>query len=265
MANTIITPSVIARLAYANLYNNAVMSSLVHRDYDADFQGQQGDTVTVRKPAVFTANSFTSTISVQNATESSVPVVLNNHLDVSFAVTSRELTLSIQDFNAQLIVPAVQALRQKIDQLLLAERSNITQVVGEIPTAGGLQQWDDPRVLVDAGKVLNQAKVPVTDRAVVAGPVTATAWLKDPLFHQAQQLGSTDGLRDASLGRKFGFDIYMDQNVVDPGAEGAGGGTEASLAFHRSAFALVSRTLALPMAMAPSRAPSSVTRAWASA
>ena len=49
------------------------------------------------------------------------------------------------------------------------------------------------------------------------------------------------GLRDASLGAKvYGFDPYMSQNVT-------GGNSEISVAFHRTAFALVMRPLAIPM------------------
>ena len=45
-ANTIITPDIIARMAYANLYATTVMAQLVHRDFEADFRGAVGDTIT---------------------------------------------------------------------------------------------------------------------------------------------------------------------------------------------------------------------------
>lgn len=246
MANTFITPDLIARLAYANLYENAVMANLVHRDYEGDFRGTQGATVSIRKPAVFEAEEYDrgDGITVQNATETSIPVVLDTLLDVSFEVTAEQLTLEVADFNEQLLMPATEALRQGIDRKILTLRDDITQEVGVAPG----ETYDDPLVLVDAGRVLDQAKVPSTQRYCVAGPITSAEWMKDPLFHQADQRGDTDGLREASIGRKFGFDNFMSQNIEaaeanpDPGEPT----TEVNVAFHRTAFALVTRTLALP-------------------
>ena len=61
-------------------------------------------------------------------------------------------------------------------------------------------------------------------------------------FHEADKVGDNGtALREASLGRKFGFDTYMDQNVLKDEGE-----IIQSLAFHKNAFALVTRPLALP-------------------
>lgn len=241
MANTLLTPDVIAKMAYANLYENAVMAQLVHRDYEADFAGKVGDTVTIRKPATFTAETFSRAdgITVQDGTEAGIPVQLDTLLDVSFAVTAEELTLDLVDFNEQLLQPATEALVQAIDAKLLGLRADVTHSIGS--TAGEL--WNTAEVLVAANRVLHQNKVPVTERRVVAGPIIEAEWLKQDLFQQAQQAGTTDGLRNANLGRVFGFDSYMDQHAIDSGARA---GKETAVAFHRTAFALVMRTLALP-------------------
>ena len=96
MANTFLTPDIIAREALMVLRNNAVMAKLVHRDYSADFNGAVGDTITIRKPATFVANDYNGSIEVQDATETSVSVVMDKHLDVSFAVTSKQMTMDIE-------------------------------------------------------------------------------------------------------------------------------------------------------------------------
>ena len=48
MANTFLTPSVIARESLIVLENNLIAANLVHRDYSDEFV-QVGDTVTIRK------------------------------------------------------------------------------------------------------------------------------------------------------------------------------------------------------------------------
>jgi hypothetical protein len=249
MANTFLTPDIIARAALANLYETTVMASLVHRDYEPEFMARVGSTITVRKPAVFQANEFSrpAGIQIQDAVEDSVDVTLNHFADVSFAVTSEQLTLDIQDFSEQLLNPAMEAIAQKIDRDILALRNDVVAEVG-VEAAGPPAQaaWNDPRVLVDAGRVLTQANVPLTERRAVSGPITAAEWMKDPLFHEADKRGDTDGLLDAAIGRKFGFDTYQTQNIEVPPQTSGNSTTEVSVAFHRTAFALVMRPLELP-------------------
>lgn len=330
MPNTLLTPDIIARAALANLYETMVMAPLVHRDYEDEFAARVGDTITIRKPAVFTAEEYVRAngITVQDATEGSVAVVLDHFADVSFAVTAEELTLELQNFNEQLLNPAMEAIAQKVDRDLLALRADITQevgldqvgsaitlanpsaaaddiidtvaahglVVGDLvrftaltggaglvagktyrviaanlaattfqvsATAGGAavnfttditagtafklnESWNSPLAMIAAATKLSQANVPLAERRVAVGPISAGEWLKDPLFHQAQQRGDTEGLREASIGRKFGFDSYMTQNI-EIGAQTTGlSTTEEGIAFHRTAFALAFRPLALP-------------------
>jgi len=249
VANTFLTPDIIARAALANLYETTVMAGLVHRDYEPEFMARVGSTITVRKPAVFTANEFTrpAGITIQDATEDSVDVTLNHFADVSFAVTSEQLTLDIVDFREQLLDPAMEAISQKIDRDILSLRNDIVQEVG-VAAAGPpeLAAWNDPRVLVDAGRVLTQANVPLTERRAVAGPITSAEWMKDPLFHEADKRGDTEGLMDAAIGRKFGFDTYQTQNIAVPAQTSGNSTTEVGVGFHRTAFALVMRPLELP-------------------
>lgn len=248
MANTLVTPDTIADLAIANLYDNAVMAGLVSRDYEDDFVGQVGDTVNVRKPTTFDAKQFDrgTGIEIQDATESTVPIVLDKFKDVSFAVTSEDWTLQVQDFNEQFVQPAMNAINQQIDADILSEAAaNVTQLVGD---GSSTYTEDQAKVLIDAGKALDIASVPRSQRRMVASASTAAEWLGDPIFHEADKRGGTTGLIEAEIGRKFGFDNYMDQNVADETATNSAAATVtlSGLGFHRDAFTLVTRPLAIP-------------------
>lgn len=255
MGNTFLTPDIIARAALATLYETTVMSNLVYRDYESEFQ-QVGDTITIRKPTTFTAQEYNRAdgINVQNATETGVPLVLNHFADVSFAVTSEDLTLNIMDFGEQLLNPAMEAISQKIDRDLHVDAvTNVTQEVGVVagtnpPLPGAnVYAWNNPRTMIDAGRVLTQRNVPTTNRRAVVGPITQAAWLGDDLFNRADARGDTEGLREANLGRRvFGFDPYVSQNVVQAGSSSGSSTTEVGLAFHNTAIALAFRPLALP-------------------
>lgn len=255
MANTFLTPSVIAKQALANLYETTVMASLVHRDYEEEFANKVGQTITIRKPAVFEAKEFVQAngIEVQNATETDVALTLNHFLDVSFAVTSKDLALNIRDFNEQLLNPAMEAISQGIDKALLELRDDITQEVGVVgSTVTGLSgtnqyAWSNPRVAIDAERVLNQRKLPPSQRYAVIGPDIKARWLGDDLFTRADARGDTEGLREANLGRRiYGFDPYMTQNITIPDGDPGDSSTEVGIAFHKTALALAFRPLALP-------------------
>lgn len=233
--NTFLTPDIIAREALMVLRNNAVMANLVHRDYSDEFVSGVGDTITVRKPASFVAKEYNGAIEVQDATEGGVAVTMDKHLDVSFAVTSKQLAMEIEDFSAQLLVPAMQAFADKVDRYLLGLKADITNRVA----ATGTVQDD----VVDARAYLTRAAAPLADRRFVYGTDTEAKLLKTDLFVSAEKVGDEGtALREASLGRKFGMDFYVDQNAD---AEGVAG-----MAFHKNAFALVTRPLALPMGAA---------------
>lgn len=236
MPNTILTPEVVAREALMVLRNNAVMANLVHRDYSNEFVAGVGDTITIRKPATFEAKEYDgSKITVQDASESGVPVKLDKHLDVSFAVTSAQLTMDIADFSKQLLVPAMQAFADKVDLYLLGLKSDITNVV---PGTENVQND-----VVDARSKLTKAAAPLTERRFVYDSDTEAKLLKTDLFISAEKVGDEGtALREASLGRKYGMDFYVDQNADTAGVGG--------LAFHKNAFALVTRPLALPQGAA---------------
>lgn len=263
MANTFVTPQVIATVALATLYNDTVIAGLVFRDYDNDFTGRIGDTINVRVPVIFTANEFDRDdgITIQNATEDRFPVQLNKIADVSFGVTSEELTLDIDDFAARLINPAMEAINQKVDADLADELITAAHQVAATGSAdypstvggGGLVATNDAgeplKALVPARVRLGRAKLPTINRSAVLSPEGAGAALSGDLIVQANTRGDTDGLIEAAIGRKFGFDTYESQVLGDTANVG-GAHTRHNadgVAFHRDAIVLATRALEIPM------------------
>lgn len=206
MANTLLTPLIIAREAIMTLLNNLVFANLVHRDFNDEF-AQVGDTVNVRKPATFTAQEYNgSSITIQDAGEGTVPVKLDKIIDVSFAVTSKDMTLNVKDFSSQFIQPAMQAHAQKIDEM-------IAGLYVDVPyncEVGSTPKVDDIAAITE---IMNTNKVPLLGRNLVLGPTSHSKYIVLDAFLHADKTGSTLALRDASMGRVMGLDSYMDQNV----------------------------------------------------
>lgn len=225
MSNTLLTPTIIAKQALMILTNNLIAANLVYKDYAEEFV-KVGDTVNIRKPASFTARDFTTDnneIVVQNATEVAVPVQMNKHKDVSFAVTTKELSLQVQDFSAQFLKPAIVALAQQVDVDILSLYKYVPYFYG---TAGVT-----PTSLLDISKtraILSKNKAPIDDRMLVIDPDAQAQLGVLDIFHQAdsQTIDMPDGLVRSAVGRTQGFATYMDQNVV---SHVAGGDTAAAI------------------------------------
>jgi hypothetical protein len=212
MANTFLTPSVIARESLMLLESNMVVAQLVNRGIQDDFTAaKRGDTITVRNRANFVVDEYAgSTITVQDASEAAVPVVLEKHFDVSFTVTDKQMTLDIVSFSEQLLEPAMLAIAEGIDAYVLQKA--VEESWSTMGTAG-----DPPDTLADLAlldRTQNDLKVPIRGRNYIMNPLAKQDLYNIANFTDADKRGD-DGtaLREASLGRFMGYDMFMAQNV----------------------------------------------------
>lgn len=216
MENKFLTPEVVANEALMCLTNNLVMADLVHRDYADEFVAV-GDTISIRKPAKFIAKNFTGTTEPQDITEGSVTVKLDRFRDVTVAVTSKELSLDIEDFSAQVVQPAMQAIAQAIDQDLLAVA---TEKAGK--SLDGTKEATDLSDIAAMAKQLDMAKAPVQNRSLVMHPEHKYRYALTENLSNVSYAGDNETLRDALLGKVYTLDTYMDQNAPDSVSEAPG-------------------------------------------
>lgn len=210
MDNEFLTPQMIAREALIRLKNQLRIANEVYRDYSDEF-AQVGDTVTVRKPATFTADEFDDQINLQDIGEGKVPVKLDTILDVSVEATSREMSLSINDFGSQVLDGAILAIAEGINNRVAKVGSQ------EIPYFTGTP-GDTPDSLrkgfTNPRKKMNINQVPASQRKLFFDPEAEAELLNIDTVVKANESGSTDALREASMGRIMGFETYMDQAIT---------------------------------------------------
>lgn len=207
MSNRILTTQSIAREALPILRDSLVFPALAHTDFSADF-AKTGDTVMVRKPAVFTASEFESEIAAQSMDEGSVSVVLDRIADVSVELSAKDMALNIEDFSAQILAPAMSAIAEKINADGLALYKDIPYVMG---TAGTTPSQF--AVFADAAKELNRAKAPAQGRSAVWDIEAIANFQKISDVVNAEKCGDNTALREGCIGRILGISNYMSQGV----------------------------------------------------
>lgn len=223
MQNKFLTPEVVANEALMCLQSNLVMADLVHRDYADEFVAV-GDTISIRKPAKFVAKNFTGTTEPQDITEGSVAVKLDRFRDVTVAVTSKELSLDIADFSAQVVQPAMQAIAQAIDEDLLAvavEKAGFRKT--------GTKDATDLSDIAAMAKQLDIAKAPVQNRSLVLHPEHKYRYALTENLSNVSYAGDNETLRDALLGKVYTLETYMDQNAPDSASQTPGEATSCKI------------------------------------
>ena len=167
-----------------------------------------GTTLNVRKPPRYLGR-VGQAIAIENATETSVPVVLNTQRGVDIQFSSQDLALSIDDFSDRFIKPAIASIANAIDADGMAQFTSVYQNVGTPGTV--------PNALLtylNAGVKLSNSAAPLDgERYVVVSPqmqATLVDALKG-LFQAASAIA--EQYRKGEMGETAGFDFFMDQNV----------------------------------------------------
>lgn len=210
MANSFISIKDFARAALPRLIDHLVFPNLIHKDYSDDFAARRGDTIQVRKPVVLEARDFDPAqgVSTQDIVENTVDVTLDKIATVDVGIEAIQGAANIDDLTRVFIDPAAAALAQKINADGLRLYQDIASSVG---VAG--QTPSTLSAFADARKQLNLQKAPVSGRVAVWDPEADAAFTAlDPIVH-AEKSGSTQALREGSIGRVMGMEHYMSQAV----------------------------------------------------
>lgn len=211
MANSLLTISMITKEALRVLENNLTFTKGVNREYDDKFaiEGAKiGDTLNVRKPARYVGRSG-ATLSVEDHTETSVPLQLDTQFGVDLNFTSKELLLSIDEFSDRIIKPAMSVIANKIDRDGLALYSSVYNAVGtpgSVPTT--------LKTYLQAGAKMDYEACPKDKmRSLVIDP-NAQVEIVDALkglFQSSEEIESQ--YKTGNMGLAAGFKWSMDQNI----------------------------------------------------
>jgi len=210
MPNKFIEVKEIARQLMPRLIENLVFPNLIHKDYSNEFVKGKGTKIQVKKPVVLQAEEFNQETGTtpQDVNEESVEVTLDRLATVDVDFTSIQMVANVDDLNRLFLEPAAVALAEKINADGLELYKDIPYCVG---TAG-----TTPSTLEDianARKMLNVNKVPVAGRVAIWDPEADAKFTTISAIVNAEKSGSTQALREGSIGRVMGLNNYMAQGI----------------------------------------------------
>lgn len=141
MANTILTPTMIAKEALMAFKNAIGFTKGVNRQYSEEFAvkgAKIGSSVTIRKPPRFSVSTGATLVN-QDVTDESTSLTLSNQKHVAFKFSSSELALSVDKFRERYLDNAVLALANQVDldglQVAYQNTFNSVGTPGTTPSA----------------------------------------------------------------------------------------------------------------------------------
>ena len=209
MANTLVTPSLIAKEALMQLENNLVMANQVHREYKKEFTGGQGSTVSIRKPVKFYTADGATRVN-QDAEEKTTSIAVDQRKHVSWKFSTQDLTLSVEEYSERYIKPAMITLANTVDRSLHGLYTSVWNSVGTPGTtpasfaavAGAAQRLDEMAVNSDGRSMMLN---PAARYAVSAAALT---------LDSVGTMGKS-AYEKAKLGEIAMFDTYSTQNTAN--------------------------------------------------
>lgn len=210
MANAFVTADLIAERALPLLAENTAMLPLVYRgEWDGTYK-RQGDTIQIRKPTRVSAIDTSSSISgsYEDVSQTGVDVQLSEQYGVPFTLTSQERTMNIDDFESQIIEPAVTAIAENVNEAILDLYVDVPYYTGTSgTTAAALSD------LANVGKVLNNNKSPMGNRALVMDFDALAKFQALDAIVGVDKSGTNAALRQGLLGQVYGMTLASDGQV----------------------------------------------------
>lgn len=230
MANEFIKAELVIKTMLGLLERELVLPRVVWRDAIPDFRGAKDDTVSIRVPAFAVARTRVlragTPVTIDDLSETKVDITLDTDVYKAIGISDEELTLDIVSFGEQVLKPVVRSVAVGLEDKVAStvEAADFELMIGDVTEA-------DPYLeIVDARKMLNDARVPVSGRTLLVGSTFEAAVLKSDRFSKFDGSGpdAKSAREEAYLGRIGGFDTYPCPSLSP----------EKAVAMHRTAVAM---------------------------
>jgi hypothetical protein len=237
VAITLFSPEQAARATLSSLRWLTNLPRTVRQDFSNEFVAGRGQTVNILGPIsagaakVYTKANRDARAAIQfnDITQTWIPVTLEDQVYNAIRLPDDFATFTLEDMTRQVLRPQAESVVDALATPLIAEMSAIPTDAGIPAVAPDGSNFRE--VLIKTRQVLNDRKIPAANRFFAVGSDLEAAALQDELLQKVNESGSSDVLREATIGRLFGFTIVADQALA----------SDFGIGYHSDAFAHVTR------------------------
>jgi hypothetical protein len=196
--------------------------SVANRDYEGEV-ANYGDTVritSISRPTVGNYVKGSTVITPEQLTDAQRALLIDQSKFFAFEVDDVDMRQAraggaLMD---QAALESAYALRDVADQFLASLYTGVQSANNlgtiSVTAAAPLDAYD--LVLVPLKVLLDEANVPSDGRYVIIPPWFHGRLLRDNRFVNAEKAGTTDALRNGTVGRASGFDVLVSNNTPNP-------------------------------------------------
>lgn len=237
MAITLFRPEQAAKATLSSLRRLTLLPRTVRQDFSQEFVAGRGQTVNVLGPIsagkakVYTKANRAARDAIQfnDIVQEWFPVTLDDQVYNAIRLPDDFATFSLEDMTRQVLRPQAESVVDELAAPLITEMSAIAtdaSIPKVAPDGSNFRQ-----VLIKTRQVLNDRGIPAAGRTFAVGSDLEAAALSDELLQKVNESGTSDVLRDATIGRLFGFTIVADPKLA----------SDFGIGYHKDAFAHVTR------------------------
>lgn len=226
MANSLLSPTVITRKALMILHQKANFIGSINRQYDSEFAksgNRIGSSLTIRKPNQFTVRTG-ATRSNQDTTEASTTLTVSTIKGVDISFTSSELALTIDEFAARYLEPAMAVLAANIEADALSMYKDVWNLYD-----GDAASFSFTSV-ANARELLTKNLAPMDQRTLLLNNSHATKFMIDTKGLVNDGSAISKQYRDGVIGGRLGgFGDVMENTLLVPHTTGTAAKTTGYL------------------------------------
>jgi hypothetical protein len=225
----------VAQTALALFEADLIHGALVNRQFETDYKGGTGRTITIRRPSTLQvrkrALGETTAITLDDINEQTDSVTIDEMAYSAVKVSDEDFTFSIEDFGRQVLAPQVQAIVRAAEDAVVTKMQAVPETTSIAYDAAA-----PSKTLYAMRKALRDLGVPAENMTALVGTQVAMDLLQEDVIQSSERSGSDNALRHAVVGKVAGSNVVESNAFAD----------DEIVLFHRDAFSLVTVAPAVP-------------------
>lgn len=214
-AGSVFRPNIWSKEVLMFVKSNLVLLPLI-KHYDADVKSS-GQTLEIPNVSAISANlkSQNVVVTLNYNTETKTTITLNKHYESSFIVEDLVATQSNYNTRSDYTQAAAYAIAEKVDSNLATDMTTAWKTATQTNGVYGTPIADVNILAVN--RYLSENKAPRSDRSLVVHPKGEAELLNIDKYVRYDAIGvggDSNSINNGRLGRIYGVDVYMSQNLV---------------------------------------------------